>query len=204
MAKKKATIDRDVYNSIKTYAQNHSKEQCCAHFDIALSTLNKILRYSSFEDMRFRVRQDAHERYLQSKKRQKSNKKEGKMSPIITPPPVSPNLKEQDEVIPNKPKELPASVPLQEENIEVDVKVSDDKDELIRNLKNQIDADRIIMKRQECEYKMLEEKLKFLRRTLKSGKATCVPCCDKETECCSIDDPRCIKIEFGKLKITLE
>ena len=58
-----ATIDKDLFNTVRVYAQTHDKKTCCKYFGIGLSTLNNVLRYESFEEMRHKICASARERY---------------------------------------------------------------------------------------------------------------------------------------------
>lgn len=87
MARRQATIDRELFEEVRRYALSHDKEKSCHHFGIALSTLNNILRYNSFEEMRFKIREKARERYALSKAK-KQSKKEVSMPQVEVPAPV--------------------------------------------------------------------------------------------------------------------
>lgn len=102
MAKRKACIDRELFDLVKEYANTHDKDKCCAHFKISLSFLNRILRYNSYEEMRFKIRERARERYAENKKKKEAeklkNNEEIKMPkiepPVASTPPINEEVQE--------------------------------------------------------------------------------------------------------------
>lgn len=82
MAKRKITIDRELFEAVREYSQNHDKESTCQHFKISLATLNNLLRYESYESMRYKLREAARANY--EKRKQEAVAK--KLEPSIAQP----------------------------------------------------------------------------------------------------------------------